>query len=247
MASAPLPVTLWARAFGIPAGPLPLFALTLTIGAYLLGVAVQRRTGLAVLNPVLIAIVLIGAVLLGFHIPYAVYFQGAQALHFLLGPATVALAIPLVRAIEHIRRALWPMLAALLAGAVASVVSGYGLVRLCGGSRELALSMVPKSLTTPIALEVSHTIGGLPALTAVFAILAGVLVAVGIHHATALIRVRDPAAIGLAAGLAGSGVGASRVLDHHPLSGAFAAVAIGLNGLLTAAIAPALVRLLTRW
>ena len=226
---------------------MPLYALALTIGAWLLGTVLQRRSGSAMLNPVLIAIVLIGGVLRLLHIPYAIYFSGAQMLHFLLGPATVALAIPLVDAVRHIRRVLWPMLAALLTGAVVGAVSGYGLVRLCGGSRELALTMLPKSLTTPIALEVSHTVGGLPALTAVLAILAGVLVAVIIYPAVRWIAVKDPAAIGLAAGTAGSGIGASRVIPRDTISAAFAAVAIGLNGLFTAALAPLLAYLLGRW
>ena len=225
----------------------PLVALTLTVGAYLLGVAVQRRVRAPWANPVLFAIVLIGIALRLLGITYATYFTGAQAIHFLLGPATVALAVPLVRSMEHIRRSLWPMLTALLAGSVVGAVSGYGLVRVLGGSREVALSMLPKSLTTPIALEISQTIGGNPPLTAVLAIVAGVLVAVVVYPALGRLRVRDAAAVGLAAGTAGSGVGASRVIGEHPVSAAFAAVGIGLNGLMTAVLAPLLARLLGRW
>ena len=236
-----------AQALGIPAGPMPLFALTLTIGAWLLGRVLERLSRSALVNPVLLAILIVGATLHLLHISYAAYFSGAQLLHFLLGPATVALAIPLVDAIQHIRRVLWPMLAALLTGAVTGAVSGYALVRLTGGSQQLALTMLPKSLTTPIALEVSHTVGGLPPLTAVLAILSGVLVAVVIYPAARLLAVADPAAIGLAAGTAGSGIGASRVIPRDPVSAAFAAVAIGLNGLFTAALAPLLAHLLKRW
>lgn len=220
----------------------PLYALTLTVAAYLLGVAVQNRVRSAIANPTLIAIVLIGIVLRLTHTSYAGYFAGAQFLHFLLGPATVALAVPLVRSIEHIRRSLWPMTAALFAGAVVGAVSGYGIVRLLGGSTTVALSMLPKSLTTPIAIGVSQTIGGVPSLTAVLAIAGGILVAVSIDLVRVL-RVNDPAAIGLAAGTAGSGIGASRVIPKHPLSAAFAAIAIGLNGLITAVLAPVLVKL----
>ena len=229
-------------------GTLPvLLALVLTLGAYLVGVAAQRKTGNALANPVLIAIALLGTGLRVLHIRYASYFAAAQFLHFLLGPATVALAIPLVRAITHIRRSLWPMLAALVAGSVTGAVSGYALVRMCGGSQVLALTMLPKSVTTPIALEVAHSVGGVPSLTAVLAILSGVMVAVGINHATSWIRVIAPAAVGRAAGTAGSGIGASRVIEQHPLSAAFAAVAIGLNGLITAALAPLLAHMLKHW
>ncbi len=225
----------------------PVFPLSLTIGTYLTGIAVQRRTGWALANPVLLAILMIAFTLRALHIPYATYFSGAQLLHFLLGPATVALAIPLVSAIEHIRRNLWPMLWALLAGSVTSMVSGYALVRIFGGSQVLALSMLPKSLTTPIALDIAQSIGAIPSLVAVLAILAGILVAVSINGVLRRIYVVDPSAIGLAAGTAGSGVGASRVIDQHPLSAAFAAVAIGLNGLITAWLAPFFATLLKRW
>ena len=225
----------------------PVFPLSLTIGTYLAGIAVQRRTRWALANPVLLSILMIAFTLRALHMPYATYFSGAQLLHFLLGPATVALAIPLVSAIEHIRRSLWPMLLAILAGSVTSMVSGYVLVRAFGGSQVLALSMLPKSLTTPIALDIAQGIGAIPSLVAVLAILAGILVAVSINGVLRWIRVSDPNAIGLAAGTAGSGVGASRVIDQHPLSAAFAAVAIGLNGLITAALAPFFATLLKRW
>ena len=233
-------------AAGLIAGS-ALVALTLTVGAYLAGVWVQRRVGAAWASPVLIAIVLIGLALRVLRVPYATYFSGAQAIHFLLGPATVALAVPLVRAMEHLRRSLWPMLAALFAGALTGAVTGYGLVRVLGGSRVLALSMLPKSLTTPIAIEVSQTVGGLPSLTAVLAILAGVLVAVLVYPVLGALRVRNAGAIGLAAGTAGSGVGASRVIGVDAVSAAFAAVGIGLNGLMTAVIAPVVARVLGRW
>ena len=226
---------------------MPLFALSLTIGAYVLGAMLQRRTRSPLLNPVLFAIVVIGFVLHWLHISYASYFAGAQPLNFLLGPAVVALAIPLVRAIEHIRLNLWPMLFALLAGSLTSMLSGYALVRALGGNQSLALSMLPKSLTTPIAIDVAQAVGGIPSIAAVLAILSGILVAIAINPVSRWIGVRDPSAIGLAAGGAGSGIGAARVIPQHPLSAAFAAVAIGLNGLITAALAPLLVRLLKHW
>ncbi len=228
-------------------GVLPLFALVLTCGAYLVGVALARRIRSPVANPVLIAIVLIGVVLRGLHLSYETYFSGAQFIHFLLGPATVALAIPLVRSLEEMRRRLWPTLAALVAGSVVGAVSGYALVRVCGGSQAIAFSMLPKSLTTPIAIGVAGSIGGLPSLAAVLAIAGGILVAVGLDPVLGALRVTGPAARGLAAGTAGSGIGASRVIPQHPMAAAFAGVAIGANGLLTAVLAPLLARLLRHW
>ena len=222
----------------------PLFLISLTLCAYLAGVWLNRRTGSSLANPTLVAIVIVGVVLRVVHLPYATYFSGAQFLHFLLGPATVALAIPLVRSLEHLRRSLLPTLLALLAGSITGAVSAYGIVRVLGGDQQLALTMLPKSLTTPIAIDVSQTIGGLPALTTVFAIAAGVLVAVALPWWMKVLRITSPAAAGLAAGTAGSGIALARVVPMGTLPLAFAGVAIGLNGLITAALAPVLARLL---
>ena len=223
------------------------FALLLTIAAWLAGVSIQRRTGSAALNPVLIAIVIIGLTLRALHMPYATYLAGAQPINFLLGPAIVALAIPLVRAIESIRRSLWPLLAGLTAGAITSMVTGYGIVRVLGGSQVLALTMLPKSLTTPIAIDVARSIGGISSIAVVLAILAGILVAMSINGLMRLFAITNPSAIGLAAGTAGSGIGSSRVIGQHPDSAAFAAVSLGLNGIVTGALAPLFAHLLKRW
>jgi putative effector of murein hydrolase len=232
----------------LPPSILPLFAIVLTLGTYLLGVEAQKRLrNNPFANPVLIAIVLIGTTLHLLHLSYKDYFTGAQLIHFLLGPATVALAIPMVRALEHIRRGLWPMLFALLAGSLTGLLSGYAIVRLLGGSQAIALSMAPKSLTTPIAIAVSSAIGGLPSLSAVLAILGGILVAISIDPILHLLHITEPSARGLAAGTAGSGIGASRVIPQHTLSAAFAGIAIGANGILTAILAPIVLPLLKHW
>jgi putative effector of murein hydrolase len=221
----------------------PLFLLPLTILFYLAGVWLQRRTGSPLANPTLIGIIFVGITLWLLHISYSQYFTSVQLLHFLLGPATVALAIPMVQSLEHLRRGLLPTLAALFAGALIGAVSAYGIVRLCGGSRLLALSMMPKSLTTPIAMGVADTIGGTASLTAVFAIVAGILTAIFLPMLLRALRVQHSAAIGLAAGTAGSGIAAASVIPLGPVPAAFAGIAIGVNGLMTALLAPLLVRL----
>lgn len=222
----------------------PVSLLALTIGMFLLGIALQRRTGSSLANPTLVAVLLIGFLLHFSGLSYARYFAGVQLLHFLLGPATVALAIPLVQSLEHLRRGLVGTLAALLAGSLTGSTSAYMLIRIFGGDRTLALTMMPKSLTTPIALEVSQTIGGLPSLTAVFGITAGILTAVMLPTMLRWLRVEDSTAAGLAAGTAGSGIATARAVAMGPVQAAFAGVAIGLNGLITAALAPVLARLL---
>lgn len=225
----------------------PLLWLVVTLGAYLVGTRVRRAAGdTPLVNPVLVAIALVGGLLLLTGTSYAAYFSGAKFIHFLLGPATVALAIPLADNIHHVRRSLVEMGAALLAGCLVSMLSGIALVLLLGGPAQVALSMAPKAVTTPIAMAVASEIGGLPALTAVLAILGGIIAAVlgeGLLRATGI---SDWRAHGLAAGLAGSGIAAAQVAGRDPLAAAFSALGIGLNGLLTALAAPAAVALLHR-
>ena len=225
----------------------PLLLLTATIAFYLAGVSLQAKTKSPLANPTLIGIVLVGVMLQFLRMPYATYFAGVQPLHFLLGPATVALAIPMVLSLEHLRRGLAATLVALGAGSVTGAVSAYALVRVCGGDRVLALSMLPKSLTTPIAMGVSTTIGGTASLTAVFAILAGILAAVVMPTLMRVLKIDHAAAVGLAAGTGGSGIAAAAVIPLGSVPAAFAGIAIGVNGLLTALLAPLLARMFSHW
>jgi putative effector of murein hydrolase len=234
-----LPAELW---HGLAA--CPLFWPGATLAAYTAGTAVQARLrGNALANPVLIAILLVGALLKASGTPYADYFAGAQPIHLLLGPATVALALPLVAALPLLRRSLSGVALALIAGATLSAASGLLLVKALGGSSSLALSMAPKAVTTPIAMALAQGLGGLPSVTASLAIAAGILVAVASKPILALCRVRDWRARGLAAGTAGSGVGAAHAIRLHETAGAFAGVAVGLNGLVTAVLIGPIARL----
>jgi len=227
-----------------PLAATPLLWLVATLSAYAIGRAIQQAcAGSALASPVLIAIAIAAAVVLATGTSYKTYFAGAQFINFLLGPATIALAMPLARSARLIRENLHSIGLALLAGSVTSIVSGVGIVWLLGGSRAVALSMAPKAVTTPIAVAVSEQIGGLPALTAALAILGGILAAVVGQHTLHGLQVRDWRAHGLAAGIAGSGVAAAQVAARNELGAAFAALGIGLNGLLTAILVPMLVRL----
>lgn len=221
----------------------PLLWLTLTLVAYLIGRGVQKLShGSAFANPVLIAIVIVAATLLSTGTGYATYSSGAQFINFLLGPATIALAVPLASNLTRVRQVLPGIGVALLAGSCTSIVSGIVIVELLGGTHEVAMSMAPKAVTTPIAMAVSQEIGGLPSLTAVLAILGGVVAAIAGQHILRRLRVDDWRAHGLAAGVAGSGVAAAQVAGRNQLGAAFAALGIGLNGLLTALIVPLLAK-----
>jgi putative effector of murein hydrolase len=222
-----------------PLEPSPLLWLGATLLAYMFGQTIQRACrGSPMANPVLIAILLMAALLKITGTPYQTYFAGAQFIHFLLGPATVALAVPLARNVNHVRRSLHGVGLALLAGSLTSVLSGVGVVWLLGGSRVVALSMAPKAVTTPIAMAVAQQAGGLPALTAALAIAGGIIAAVVGETLLRHLHIDDWRAHGLAAGVAGSGVAAAQVAPRDGLAAAFAAVGIGLNGLLTAVIVP---------
>jgi predicted murein hydrolase (TIGR00659 family) len=223
----------------------PLLWLTATLAAYGAGAALHRAAGGApVVNPVAIAVALLVAVLLGTGTSYATYFSGAQFVHFLLGPATVALAVPLFRNRHVVGRALVPVAAALAAGCVTAAGSAMAIGWVLGGSRESVLSLAPKSVTTPIAMGISERIGGAPSLTAVLVILTGIVGAVMATPLLNMLRVRDWRAWGFAVGLAAHGLGTARAFQVDQLAGTFAGIAVGLNGIATAVLVPLLARLL---
>ena len=227
-----------------PLQPNPLLWLTLTIGAYVLGLRIQRRCNDSPLaNPVLIAILVIIPILRITHTTYASYFSGARFIHMLLGPATVALAVPLARHLPQVRRVPMGVALSLLAGSLTSIVSGIAIVRLFGGTRDVMLSIAPKAATTPIAMPIADEIGGIPALTATMAIAGGIVAAICVQATLRRLRIRDWRVQGFAAGVSGSGLAAARVAPLHSLAAAFAALGIGLNGLLTAMIVPLVVRI----
>ncbi|NBB69900.1 MAG: LrgB family protein [Alphaproteobacteria bacterium] len=222
----------------------PLAALTLTLVAYLAGDTIYRRSGRnPLLNPVLLAILLIAAVLLPTGGDYERYFEGAQFVHFLLGPATVALAIPLYKELANVRRALVPLAASLLVGSLTAAGTAVGLAWLAGASTETLASLAPKSVTTPVAMGVAESLGGLPSLTAAVVILTGIVGAALGPPVLDLARIRDPRARGLAMGTASHGIGTARALQMGQVAGAFAGIAIGLNALATAVLLPLLWRL----
>ena len=223
----------------------PLLWLTATLLAYQAGQFVFRRVGQRPLfHPVPIAVALLIVTLRATHTAYETYFDGAQFVHFLLGPATVALAVPLYQNRAEVRRALLPMLVALLAGSATAIVSAVGIARLLGASDQTLLSLAPKSATTPIAMGISEQLGGLPSLTAALVVATGILGAVVVTPLLDLLRIRDWRGRGLAAGVAAHGLGAARAFQVDALAGTFAGIGLALNGIATALLAPLLVRLL---
>ena len=222
----------------------PLFGLTLTLGAYAVGRWAHRRTGNAVLQPVLVAIVVIATVLLVADVPYRDYLHGGDFVSFWLGPATVALALPLHQEWHLVRRAALPILTGVVAGTVVSVVSAVLVTRAAGASHALQLTMAPKAATTPVSIAVSGQVGGIPALTAVLTILAGITGAVAGPWVLDRLRVRDPRARGIALGAVSHGVGTSRALNESRTEGAFSALSMALTALATSLLVPLLLLVL---
>jgi predicted murein hydrolase (TIGR00659 family) len=221
----------------------PLVWLTVTLGAWLVAASLARASGHhPLVNPVLIAVVIVAALLQFTGTAYPTYFDGAQFVHFLLGPATVALAVPLSRNWTLVRRNLIPMLAALAAGAVTAIVSAVGLALLLGLPREVLLSLAPKSVTAGVAMAITETMSGEPALTAVLVILTGIIGAVMVTPLMNALGIRNYAARGFSVGLASHGIGTARAFTVDPVAGTFAGIAMGLNAVVTALIVPMLLR-----
>jgi predicted murein hydrolase (TIGR00659 family) len=221
----------------------PLIWLTTTTVAYLVADGVARRLGHPPwANPVLLSVLLIAPVLWLTQTDYTTYFEGAQFVHFLLGPATVALALPLWDNRDTIRTSVAPIVLALLAGSVVAAGSAILLADAFGLPMEVLLSLAPKSTTAPVALGISEAIGGLPALTAVLVILTGIIGAVTVTPVMNLLRITDWRARGFAVGVAAHGIGTARAFQVNPVAGAYAGIAMALNALLTSLIVPILVR-----
>lgn len=217
----------------------PLLGLTLTLIAYQLAYTLSRRANHhPLLNPVLLAVAMLVTLLTLTNTDYQTYFDGAQFVHFLLGPATVALAIPLYAQWNRLRSMLGPLLLTLVVGSLTAALSATGIAALLGASRESMMSLAPKSVTTPIAMGVAERIGGLPSLTAVLVISTGILGAVSARYIYRVLSIENHAVRGFAIGLASHGIGTARAFQVSEQAGAFAALAMGLNALLTAAMLP---------
>lgn len=219
----------------------PLLGLTLTLWAYVGGHWLYRRAGRnPLVNPVLIAVLMLVVLLDVTDTDYRDYFAGAQFVHFLLGPATVALAVPLYRQVQALRRSLPALLVALLVGSVTAALSAVAIAWVLDASRPVLLSLAPKSVTTPVAMGIAEGLGGLPSLTAVLVILTGIIGAALGPLVLDLLRVRDWPARGFALGVASHGIGTAQAFQANEAAGAFASLAMGLNALATAVLLPLL-------
>lgn len=214
-------------------------AIGLTAVVYLAGRAVYRKSGFApVLIPVLTGSAVIIAVLMLSGTPYPVYYDATGPLRLVLGPAIVALAVPLYGQLPRLKKMWLPLCVAVLAGSVTAIVSGVALAGMFGASREMMLSLAPKSATMPIAMIAAERIGGVASLAGVSVAVTGILVLIFANPLLDLLRVRDPIVRAFSLGTAAHALGTAKSLQVSEAAGAFAAMAMGLNGILTALLLP---------
>ncbi|MBQ0961286.1 LrgB family protein [Ideonella sp. 4Y11] len=222
----------------------PLFGLTATVSAYVLAQMASARLGHPPLaNPVLWTVLALSLLLMATGTAYPTYFSGAQFIHFLLGPAVVALAWPLWQRRAQLRARWRPVLLAALAGGAAAALSAVAIGWALGLPAEVLASLAPKSVTAPVAMGIAERLGGIPALAAVGALLAGLTGALSAKPLFDALRVSDPAVRGFALGTASHGIGAARALQVHPDAGAYAGLALGVQVLLASLLMPLALRL----
>ena len=215
----------------------PFFGLMLTAVAYAAGVKIQKKTGLVICNGLLLAALMIIAALLVLGIPYEAYSAGGSLVNLMLSPATVCFAVTIYRRLEILKKNLLPVLVGCAAGTVASVASVWGMSRLFGLDRALLMSLLPKSVTTPIATALSQSNGGIVAITAASVIFTGILGNLAAPLLARLLRVKDPVEVGLGIGACSHAVGTAKAMEMGETEGALSSVAIGLCGIFTTILA----------
>ena len=219
------------------------FLLALTFIIYVASQLLQRRTGISMLNPILLSTVAIIVFLLVCDIDYGTYSKGGEFIDFWLKPAVVALGVPLYRQLESIKKQFLPILLAEVAGCIVGIASVVIVAQMLGASREVVMSLASKSVTTPIAIEVTQAIGGIPALTAAVVVCTGIFGGMTGFRMMKLSRVKSPIAQGLSMGTAAHAVGTSVAMETGYRYGAFSSLGLTINGLFTALLTPFILEL----
>ena len=219
------------------------FMLALTFGVFYAAKSIQRRLGWILFNPILVAIAIIIVFLLVADIPFETYHEGAKMIEFWLKPAVVALGVPLYLQLSSIKRQFLPILASQMMGCIAGIVSVVVISKLFGASDAVIMSLASKSVTTPIAMEVTQVLGGIPSLTAAIVVITGLIGAVIGFKTLSVGHVRNPMALGLSMGAASHALGTSAAMDRDQFVGAGAGLGLTIGGILAARFAPAIIDL----
>ncbi|SFN09093.1 CidB/LrgB family autolysis modulator [Thermodesulforhabdus norvegica] len=219
------------------------FSVFITLAVFFFAQKIYLRFRYFWLNPVMLSIIFLILYLKVTGIPYKTYFEGGRIISFFLGPSVVALGVPLYLQLEEIKKRGTSILVSILVGSVSGIVSAAGLALILGGSREVIVSIAPKSVTTPIAMGISEKLGGIPSLTAAIVIATGVLGAVIGPAFLRLLGIKKGVAFGLAMGSASHGIGTARAIEEGEVEGAAGGLAICLNGVVTALLTPIFIKL----
>ena len=223
----------------------PLLGLTITMVVYCLAYRLYVFVNMnPLLNPVITTIAVLIVILILTGTSYEAYFEGGQFVHFLLGPATVALAVPLYQQFSKLKQLWLPVTIALISGVTIAALSSVFVARLLGASLQTQLSLAPKSVTAPVAMGISEKIGGLPSLTAVLVVTTGIVGALFGTKILALLGIQNDSVKGIAMGVTAHGIGTARAFQVSPEMGAFSGLAMALSAFATAVILPPLIELL---
>lgn len=223
------------------------WSLPLTVVAYLLARKLAAKINISIINPLLVAMAIVIPILLLTHIPYTRYFAGSTFLNQLLQPAVVALALPLYEQMHQIRARWKTIISVCFIGSITAMVSGTAIALWMGATPEIAATIMPKSVTTPIAMAVSGSLHGFPAISAICVLIAGVLGAVFGHMLLNLFKVHSKSSRGLAIGNASHALGTARAAEIDYQEGAFSSLALVICGIITSLLAPFLFPLLMHW
>lgn len=224
-----------------------LVVVAFTIAIYFLAQKLQQKTGIIILNPILITVVIIISFLMVFNIDYDTYHKGSKYIDFFLKPAVVTLGVPLYQQLEKIKKQALNIIISQLIGCILGIVSVVLIARLMGAPKEIVYSLAPKSVTTPIAIEVSKTIGGIAPLTASVVIVVGIFGAIFGYSIMKLTKVKNPIAQSLSMGNAAHAVGTSKSMEISPNFGAMSSIGLIVNGIFTAILSPYILKLLGMW
>ena len=215
----------------------PLLWLAGTLAVWIAATSIAKLSpGNALLNPIMLSIAAISVILTVIGVEYRTYFAGAQFIHFLLGPATVALGIPLYEKLALVKSNLLPLICAHVAGSLTAVGATVYLAHLFGFAPDVVASLAPKSTTAAVAMAISSGLQGDPALTAAVVVLTGICGAIVVTPMMNAMRIKDYSARGFAVGLASHGIGTARAYSVDPVAGLFSGIAMGLNAVLTSLI-----------
>lgn len=227
---------------GLIAGPA--FGITLSFIAYSIGLVINKKTRSPLANPLAISATMIIGFLVLTNIDFEYYHEGGKMIEFLLGPATVSLGIPLYKNLDRIKKNLWAILSSIFVGTVSSIVCTVVLSKVLGADEIILRSIASKSVTTPIAIEVTRIIGGIPSLTVVFVMISGIIGAMIGPEFCRWIGIKTKSAMGLAIGSSAHGIGTSRAIQEGDEVGAMSSLGMGLMGVCTAVLAPVIVNML---